>query len=159
MAPLSAKAPPKLHLNFSAPQFPTSIPHQAKEEKGTMESLTSTPETSAFVPLSVHQSRTPDSFHSGPAVLHYHASNCRLVALEHDLSSTPALNALRDAEANGSNSSSENQQSNDANGDEGETEKEVVIEGLDVWITSEYVADTSQTLYITPIQLQTANHN
>lgn len=108
-----------------------------------MEPLTSAPETSAFVPLSVHQSRTPDSFHSGPAVLHYHASNCKLVGLERDLSSTPALNALRGAEVNGSSSSSENQQSNDANGGEGETEKEVVIEGLDVWVTSEYVADTS----------------
>lgn len=142
MAPLSAKAPPKLHLNFSAPQFPTSIPHQAKEKESTMEPLTSAPETSAFVSLSVHQSRTPDSFHSGPAVLHYHATNCKLVGLEHDLSSTPALNTLRGAEVNGSNSSPENLQSNDANGGEGETEKEVVIEGLDVWVTSEYVADT-----------------
>jgi len=107
-----------------------------------MEPLTSAPETSAFVSLSVHQSRTPDSFHSGPAVLHYHATNCKLVGLEHDLSSTPALNALRGAEVNGSNSIPENLQSNDANGGEGETEKEVVIEGLDVWVTSEYVADT-----------------
>ncbi|KAI9374509.1 hypothetical protein BJX61DRAFT_295538 [Aspergillus egyptiacus] len=95
-----------------------------------MESLTSAPETSSFIPLSVHQSRTPDSFHSGPAILHYHAANCKLVALERDISSTPVLNALRAAAVNGHDSSR-------ANGTDSDDEKEVLIEGLDVWVTSD----------------------
>ncbi|KAL2824015.1 regulator of volume decrease after cellular swelling-domain-containing protein [Aspergillus cavernicola] len=95
-----------------------------------MEPLTSSPETSSFIPLSVHQSRTPESFHSGPAILHYHASNCKLVALDRDLSSTPVLNALRGAAINGNESS-------DINGTENDGGKEVVVEGLDVWVTSD----------------------
>ncbi|KAL4926077.1 regulator of volume decrease after cellular swelling-domain-containing protein [Aspergillus undulatus] len=94
-----------------------------------MEPLTSAPETSSFTPISVHQSRTPESFHSGPAILHYHASNCKLVALEHDLSSTPTLNALRGAAANGTSANGEPSGSG--------SEKEVVVEGLVVWVTSE----------------------
>ncbi|KAL4939162.1 regulator of volume decrease after cellular swelling-domain-containing protein [Aspergillus oleicola] len=91
-----------------------------------MEPLTTPPETSSFTPISVHQSRTPESFHSGPAILHYHASNCKLVALERDLVSTPTLNALRGNAVNGSNT----------NGDasDSESDKEVVVEGLSVWI-------------------------
>ncbi|KAL5335834.1 regulator of volume decrease after cellular swelling-domain-containing protein [Aspergillus crustosus] len=100
-----------------------------------MESLSSRPETSSFVPLSVHQSRTPESFVSGPAILHYHATNCKLVALERDLSSTPRLNALRGAAINGS--SSTQHETSTTNGTEGEDEKDVVIEGLDVWVTSD----------------------
>ncbi|KAL4787812.1 regulator of volume decrease after cellular swelling-domain-containing protein [Aspergillus varians] len=102
-----------------------------------MESLTSAPETSSFTPISVHQSRTPESFHSGPAILHYHASNCKLVALERDISSTPVLNSLRGAAVNGSSLSSGYSESTDANGSGRETEKEVAIEGLDAWVTSD----------------------
>ncbi|KAL3481829.1 regulator of volume decrease after cellular swelling-domain-containing protein [Aspergillus californicus] len=99
-----------------------------------MEAITSRPETSSFTPLSVHQSRTPESFHSGPAILHYHASNCKLVALDRDLSATTALNALRGAAVNGSN---DGKDSTDVNGTEDENEKEILIEGMDVWVTSD----------------------
>ncbi|KAL4790009.1 regulator of volume decrease after cellular swelling-domain-containing protein [Aspergillus venezuelensis] len=93
-----------------------------------MEPLTSAPETSSFTPISVHQSRTPESFHSGPAILHYHAANCKLVTFEHDLSSTPTLNALRGSKVN----------STSANGDQDDAEeKEVVLGGLSVWVTSD----------------------
>ncbi|KAL4868527.1 regulator of volume decrease after cellular swelling-domain-containing protein [Aspergillus spectabilis] len=116
-----------------------------------MESLSSPPETSSFVPLSVHQSRTPDSFVSGPTILHYQAANCKLVAFERDTSSTPTLNALRGAAINGSGSAQH--EANTANGTEGEDEKEVVIEGLDVWVTSDkfllYNTTTSTGLSIT----------
>ncbi|KAL4883066.1 regulator of volume decrease after cellular swelling-domain-containing protein [Aspergillus karnatakaensis] len=113
-----------------------------------MESLSSPPETSSFVPISVHQSRTPDSFVSGPAILHYHAANCKLVALERDLTSTPTLNALRGAAVNGSTAAQ-----NGANGTEDEADKETVIEGLDLWVTSDkfllYNTTTSTGLSIT----------
>lgn len=91
-----------------------------------MEPLQTAPETSAFVPLAEHQSRTPSSFHSGPPVLHYHSQRCKVVILERDLLDTPTLNALRGEST--------------ANGDENaaaDDEKEVAIEGVDTWVTSE----------------------
>ncbi|KAL3458537.1 regulator of volume decrease after cellular swelling-domain-containing protein [Aspergillus heterothallicus] len=95
-----------------------------------MEPLTSAPDTSAFTPLSVHQSRTPESFHTGPAILHYHASSCSLVALERDVVATPTLSALRGAGAAANGTHAE---SRDA--DAGE--KEIIIQGVDVWVTSD----------------------
>lgn len=92
-----------------------------------MEPLQSPPEESSFVLLADHQARTPASFHSGPPVLHYHSKRCKLLAVERDLRSIPALNALyQNADTNGST--------------EENAEKEVVIEGVDVWVGSEYVS-------------------
>lgn len=97
-----------------------------------MEPLRTAPESSSFVLLADHQSRTPSSFHSGPAVLHYHSKQCKLSLLESDLIASPALNALRPATANGSTAESENAEP-----------KEVVVDGVDVWVTSEYVLSLS----------------
>ncbi|KAL2809721.1 regulator of volume decrease after cellular swelling-domain-containing protein [Aspergillus granulosus] len=112
-----------------------------------MEPLSSAPDTASFTPLSVHQSRTPESFHSGPAILHYHAASCKLVALERDVLATPALNALRGAGA-GATANGTHPESSDAD----ETEKEVRIEGVDVWVTSDkfllYNSSTSTGLSI-----------
>ncbi|BCR89461.1 Voldacs domain-containing protein [Aspergillus chevalieri] len=102
-----------------------------------MEPLTTPPEASSFVLLADHQSRTPASFHSGPPVLHYHSKACKLVISERDLLSVPVLNAIRgDATSNG----------NAENGNaEGEGE-EVVIDGVDVWVTSDkFLLYTSTT--------------
>ncbi|KAE8152523.1 hypothetical protein BDV25DRAFT_170395 [Aspergillus avenaceus] len=91
-----------------------------------MEPLQTPPDTSSFVLLADHQSRTPSSFHSGPAVLHYHSKRCKLVTLEHEVTATPALHALRsDAAA----------QAPSQNGEE--EAKELVIEGVDIWVTSD----------------------
>lgn len=97
-----------------------------------MDPLQTPPETSSFVLLADHQSRTPASFHSGPPVLHYHSKQCQLVAYEHDLLSVPALNAIR----SGSQEASQADSNGVDNPDEG---KEVVVNGVDVWVTSEYV--------------------
>ncbi|KAJ5182532.1 hypothetical protein N7492_000148 [Penicillium capsulatum] len=90
-----------------------------------MEALQIAPETSAFIPLSEHQSRTPSSFHTGPAILHYHSQKCKIVILERDLVATPTLNALRGESA--------------ATGGESDTdeEKEIAIENVDTWVTSD----------------------
>ncbi|KAL2859719.1 regulator of volume decrease after cellular swelling-domain-containing protein [Aspergillus pseudodeflectus] len=114
-----------------------------------MEPLTSAPDTSSFTPLSVHQSRTPESFHSGPAILHYHASRCSLVALERDVLATPALNALCEPGAGaGTAANGTHLESSDADADE----KEILIEGVDVWVTSDkfllYNSSTSSGLSI-----------
>ena len=88
-----------------------------------MEALSSAPETSSFVPIAEHQSRTPSSFYSGPAVLHYHSQRCKIVILERELLASPELNALR-----GENTASSATQ---------DDEKELAIDGIDVWVTSE----------------------
>lgn len=88
-----------------------------------MEVLRSSPEASAFVPLAEHQSRTPSSFYEGPPVLHYHSERCKIVILERDLAVTPALSALRGESA--------------AAASEQDNEKEVAIEGVETWVTSE----------------------
>ncbi|KAL2220154.1 regulator of volume decrease after cellular swelling-domain-containing protein [Thermoascus aurantiacus ATCC 26904] len=140
-----------------------------------MELLRAPPDTSSFVPLAEHQSRTPASFYSGPPVLHYHSERCKVVILERDLADAPALNALRGGEAvssngngngsgttaaavvtgtgtvNGSASESDRHRQAREGGEEREGEeeeermdegneeedKEVVIDGVDVWVTSE----------------------
>ena len=103
-----------------------------------MEPLRAAPEASSFVPLAEHQSRTPASFHSGPAVLHYHSKQCKLVVLENDLVASPALSAIRgpSTEANGSGDGAPASHENNAANGESEG-KEIVVDGVDVWVTSE----------------------
>ncbi|KAE8402269.1 regulator of volume decrease after cellular swelling-domain-containing protein [Aspergillus pseudonomiae] len=96
-----------------------------------MEPLQTPPETSSFVLLADHQSRTPSSFHSGPAVLHYHSKHCKLSILEHELQANPVLNSLRSADATTTANGTEPQNGSDAEG------KEIVIDGVDVWVTSD----------------------
>ena len=91
-----------------------------------MEVLSSAPESSSFVPLAEHQSRTPSSFYSGPPVLHYHSQRCKIVILERELLASSALNALR-----GENATSASITTQD------DDEKEVAIDGVDAWVTSE----------------------
>ncbi|KAI2793558.1 hypothetical protein POX_a00139 [Penicillium oxalicum] len=96
-----------------------------------MEALQSSPEASSFVTIAEHQSRTPSSFHNGPTVLYYHRQGCKLVVLEHEVASHPSLLALRgeNPSANGAASA--------AQGEDGTEDREVAIEDLDVWVTSE----------------------
>ncbi|GIK00177.1 hypothetical protein Aspvir_004197 [Aspergillus viridinutans] len=106
-----------------------------------MEPLRSAPEASSFVLLADHQSRTPASFHSGPPVLHYHSKQCKLVILERDLLSTPALNAIRGSTptANGSSDHTSTAAASNnaaADGEEGR-ENELVVDSVDVWVTSD----------------------
>ncbi|KAJ5272494.1 hypothetical protein N7478_007619 [Penicillium angulare] len=90
-----------------------------------MEPLRTAPEASSFVPIAEHQSRTPSSFHEGPPVLHYHSQRCKVVVLEGDLLSNPALNALRgEVAANGTNAQADG-------------ESEISIEDVDTWVGSE----------------------
>lgn len=95
-----------------------------------MEILHSPPSSSTFIPLAEHQSQTPESFYSGPPVLHHLSRGCKIVILDQDLKSSPALSGLQ-AGGNGS-----------TNGEDGDGDKEVIVEGVDVWIASEYVDDS-----------------
>lgn len=111
-----------------------------------MEVLRSPPSTSSFVPLAEHQAHTPASFYSGPPVLHYVSERCKVVILERDLLAAPAINAMRGevlrnttatGNENGVNGSGQAAVSQNGEEEEG---KEVVIGGIDVWVTSEYVS-------------------
>ncbi|KAK5797457.1 hypothetical protein VI817_003748 [Penicillium citrinum] len=95
-----------------------------------MEVLRTAPDTSNFVPIAEHQSRTPASFHDGPTVLHYHSQQCKVVILERDLIATPALNSLRGENAtNGEAATSASDQEDE--------DKEVAIDNVDTWVTSD----------------------
>ena len=80
------------------------------------------------------------SFHSGPPVLHYHGKRCKIVTYDRDLRAAPAFNAVRESISSTTNGSGGI--SNDTEGADGEEEeeaKEVVIDAVDIWVTSEYV--------------------
>jgi nucleotide-sensitive chloride channel 1A len=103
-----------------------------------MEVLRTPPVAASFTPLAEHQSRTPESFFTGSPVLHYHSDRCKVIVLESDLTAAPALNALRGPVVNTNGGAQEVR---------GETtsEKEIVIDEVDVWVTSESVSPFSLT--------------
>ncbi|RAL12742.1 Voldacs domain-containing protein [Aspergillus homomorphus CBS 101889] len=101
-----------------------------------MEPLTTAPDTTTFTPLAEHQSRTPSSFHSGPAILHYHSTNCKLVVLERDLHAHATLRALQpNTSTNGEHALAP---TSTTSAETASTpEKEVTVAGISVWVTSD----------------------
>jgi nucleotide-sensitive chloride channel 1A len=98
-----------------------------------MEVLREAPKVTSFVPLVEHQSATPASFYSGPPVLHYYSDRCKVLILDRDLSSVPALADF----ANGRTGDS-GENGTAINGD-GALEGEGVyktMEDVDIWVTS-----------------------
>ncbi|KAF6218746.1 hypothetical protein HO133_005288 [Letharia lupina] len=111
-----------------------------------MEIIHQSPTSSSFTPLAVHQSQTPDSFYSGPAVLYHHSPSASLLLHASDLAAAPALAALANGahrSANGTATVAVN--GHDAAEDEDEDE-EFEIAGVDVWVTSERFILYSPTL-------------
>lgn len=103
-----------------------------------MEVLTAAPSRGSFTPLAEHQSTTPASFTSGPPVLHYHSGRCKVILLESELSTAPALSNLaakaKQSQSNGS----------ETNGTDTDTDpSQRTIENVNVWVTSEYVLTSS----------------
>ncbi|KAL9114103.1 MAG: hypothetical protein Q9227_001875 [Pyrenula ochraceoflavens] len=98
-----------------------------------MEILRDTPKAEDFIPLAEHQSATPASFHSGPAILYHHGANCKLSISEDDLRLSSALNVLQSSRA-------KTQPAPTVNGDapllDG-VSSDQVLEGIDVWVTSQ----------------------
>lgn len=98
-----------------------------------MEVLREAPKVTSFIPLVEHQSATPASFYSGPPVLHYYSDRCKVLILDRDLSSVPALAEF----ANGGTGETGTTTIGDgARLDEGVYK---TIEEVDIWVTSEYV--------------------
>ena len=94
-----------------------------------MEVLHEAPVTSHFRPLVEFEAQTPSSFYSGPPVLHYRASNTRLLALAAELLPT-AFSKLADLPS---------QHQPTQNGDHHpHGDGAMIVPGIDVWATSEY---------------------
>ena len=75
-------------------------------------------------------------------MLHYHSARCKVVVLESELVASAALNALRGPAA--ASNENQNQDRDQVNGGTGEqraeeasAEKEIVLDDVDVWVTSE----------------------
>lgn len=98
-----------------------------------MEVLQEAPQTSSFVSLVEHQSTTPASFHSGPPVLHYYSDRCKVIVLESEVPSAPALSNLV-AKASQPQHSNEEPAAQETNGTH---IAQKTIEDVDVWVTSE----------------------
>ena len=108
-----------------------------------MEVIRTPPLHGSFTPLSAHQSQTPESFFSGPPVLHHHSPYTTLSLHKGDLDSAPILSGLvagahRSSSANGT-SRAINGHSHEGEAEE-EEDEEIEIAGVDVWVTSEYTA-------------------
>ena len=93
-----------------------------------MEVIHDAPLLSSFTPLSEHQSQTPTSFYTGKPVLYHHCPNAKLLISERELHSSPALSKLSLEAPNGTS----------AGEDGAEQAREVAIEELAIWVTSEY---------------------
>ena len=101
-----------------------------------MEILHTAPIASSFIPLSEHESQTPDSFFSGPPILYHHSPSATLRLDSYDLAAAPALSNLAAGRQRPPSDTAPI-----ANGEvEGERQiEEIEIQGVDVWATSEFV--------------------
>ncbi|OJD10045.1 hypothetical protein ACJ73_09962 [Blastomyces percursus] len=114
-----------------------------------MEVLHNPPESSSFILLAEHQSHTPASFYSGPPILHHLSERCKIVILERELDKSSALSGLRPkargAEAvNGISVAETSVSATVPAAASSDGEKEIVIDGVDVWVTSERLLLYSQ---------------
>ncbi|KAI4118004.1 MAG: hypothetical protein LQ341_007641, partial [Variospora aurantia] len=99
-----------------------------------MEVLHAAPTEGHFTPLSTHQSQTPSSFYSGPPVLHHHSPAASLFIGSSDLKNNTAFASFAPSSEGQSNGTTQDSADGPGNGED----REVRIEGVDVWVTSEY---------------------
>lgn len=102
-----------------------------------MEVIHTTPTIDSFVPLSTHQSQTPESFFSGPPVLYHHSQAATLRTHASEVVTAPALQSLFDASRSPVNGDADMT----AHSQDAEEEHEVEAQGVDIWVSSEYMAD------------------
>jgi len=101
-----------------------------------MEVIHTTPTTESFVPLSTHLTQTPESFFSGPPVLYHHSPAATLKTHASELATAPALQSLfgpPQAPVNGTADI-------DTHFQDAEEEHEIEAQGVDIWVSSEYMA-------------------
>lgn len=109
-----------------------------------MEILNEAPNISSFTPLIEHQSTTPTSFYSGPPVLHYHSNRSKVIVLEHEARSVPALAPLLDIAMQQEQSGAS--EAEIMNGGSTAQGKQKSIPDMDVYVTSDKLLLFSQSL-------------
>ena len=87
----------------------------------SLELIQDLPNLEDFTRLSEHQQQTPGSFFGGKAVLHLRCPDASVKISRYDLEAQPIIANLRNEHSNGEDSASEEQ---------------VVIEEIDVWVSS-----------------------
>ena len=98
-----------------------------------MEIIHDAPTAASFVPLSTHQSQTPESFFNGPPVLYHHSPSAKLSIRSTELTFAPILSKLFADSLLPTNGSAPA-----VNGDIADVEdRELSVEGVEVWVTSE----------------------
>ncbi|KAF2090886.1 hypothetical protein K490DRAFT_11615, partial [Saccharata proteae CBS 121410] len=91
-----------------------------------LETLTTAPDSASFTPLAEHQSQTPGSFFGGKPVLHLHSPNATLVVSQAALQDQTVFPDLRATTSTSGTAT---------NGDS-ESDTQLEIPGIDVWVTS-----------------------
>ena len=86
-----------------------------------LDTVSTPPLSSDFTPLVEHQEQTPGTFFGGKPVLHLHSLDAKVKISREDLDIQPFIAALR-------------------NGDSSGPDGLVEMEGIDVWVTSRFVA-------------------
>ncbi|KAL8922302.1 MAG: hypothetical protein Q9208_005272 [Pyrenodesmia sp. 3 TL-2023] len=114
-----------------------------------MEVLHASPTEAQFTTLSTHQSQTPSSFYTGSPVLHHLSQSTTLLISSTDLKNTPAFANLARPSGRQTNGSAHAPADDIAPAED----HQVKIEGVDIWVTSEY--DTSTHGF--PIDERTLN--
>lgn len=109
-----------------------------------MEVLHEAPALDSFVPLAEHQATTPASFHSGPPVLHYFSDQCKVIVLDDELQTAPALSSFVAKAANLAPANEEEPQ-DETNGP-GPAQKSLV--DVDIWVTSDKLLLFSKSQHI-----------
>ncbi|KAL8826408.1 MAG: hypothetical protein Q9191_003814 [Dirinaria sp. TL-2023a] len=99
-----------------------------------MEVIKDAPAADSFIPLATYQSQTPESFFSGPPVLHHHSSSATAQIQAKELLSAPILQNLFNsgAEANLNGAAATN-----GHGEEDEDDHVVETSNVDIWVTSD----------------------
>lgn len=93
-----------------------------------LEITTNAPSLDAFTSLSDHQTQTPGTFFGARPVLHHHSPGAKIVVSRTQYDATTALHEIKNTEVVPSTAQ---------NGHSVEGE-DVVILGVDVWVTSKY---------------------
>lgn len=117
----------RLRSNVSPPHL-TQTTESTSVTKMPLTIIRSAPELERYTPLSTHQSQTPASF-SVP-VLHFRNENCKLVLTKDQTHLLPIFGDDKGATGEGDTGS-----------------EEVEVDGIDVWVTSEYALIPSPRSY------------
>jgi nucleotide-sensitive chloride channel 1A len=101
------------------------------------------PSLDAFTALADHQSQTPATFYGAKPVLHYHATGIRALASWDQLSKLPIFPSDPASQSDPTAAGA------DAEGG-GAPERAIVVEVVDAFISSEYVAPSLPPCFISP---------